>query len=85
MALSIRNPRAERLARQIAAESGESIPEAVIHALEEKLRRLRERRGAPDVAEELIRISVHCKAMQDAGQRDSDGTIDSGGKAPRKP
>jgi antitoxin VapB len=40
MTLSIRNPRAEKLAREVAAESGESLTEAIIHALEERLVRL---------------------------------------------
>ena len=41
MALSIRNPRAEKLAREVAAESGENLTEAIIHALEERLERLK--------------------------------------------
>ena len=35
MALSIRILRAERLARQVAAESGDSLAEAIVHALKE--------------------------------------------------
>ena len=40
MALSIRNPRAEKLAREVAAESKESLTQAIIHALEDRLERL---------------------------------------------
>ncbi len=40
MPLSIRNPRAEQLAREVAAESGESMTQVVIHALEEQLQTL---------------------------------------------
>ena len=72
MALSIRNPRAERLARQIAAESGESLTEAIIHALEERLQRMKGRRTAPDVAEEIIKISRRCRALPDNDQRSED-------------
>ena len=34
MALSIRNPKAERLAREVAERTGESLTQAIIHALE---------------------------------------------------
>jgi antitoxin VapB len=72
MALSIRNPRAEKLARQIAAESGESLTEVIIHALEERLQRLKGQRNAADVAEEIIKISLRCKALLDKDQRSAD-------------
>jgi len=37
--LNIRNPRAHELAVEVAARNGESLTEAVIHALEERLER----------------------------------------------
>ncbi len=37
MALSIRNERAEKLAREMAMESGENLTQAVIRSLEERL------------------------------------------------
>jgi len=39
MALSIKNPETERLARELAEFTGETITEAVTSALREKLRR----------------------------------------------
>ncbi|MEM5787541.1 MAG: type II toxin-antitoxin system VapB family antitoxin [Syntrophobacteraceae bacterium] len=72
MALSIRNPRAEKLARQIAAESGESLTEVIIHALEDRLQRLKGRRTATDVAEEIIKISRRCRALPDKDHRGAD-------------
>jgi len=44
MALSIRNDSAERLARQVAEETGESITEAIRKALEERWSRLSRKR-----------------------------------------
>jgi len=44
MALSIRNDSAERLARQVAEETGESITEAIRKALEERWSRLNRKR-----------------------------------------
>ncbi len=43
MGLSIRNSKAEQLARQVAAETGETLTDAIIAALEERLLRLRGR------------------------------------------
>jgi len=72
MALSIRNPQAEKLARQVAAETGESLTEAIIHALEERLERLKGRRTAFDVADEIMRISHRCRALPERDQRCAD-------------
>lgn len=45
--LNIRNPKTDRLARELADATGESITEAVGRALEERLARVRgKRRGA---------------------------------------
>ena len=76
MALSIRNPRAEKLARQVAAESGESLTEAIIHALEERLERIKGRRTTTDLAEELMKISRRCKALPEKDQRSADEILD---------
>ena len=72
MALSIRNPRAEKLARQVAAESGENITEAIIHALEDRLERLKGRRTATDVAEEIMKISLRCRVLPEKDQRSAE-------------
>jgi antitoxin VapB len=72
MALSIRNPRAEKLAREVAAESGESITEAIIHALEERLIRLKGRRSTTEIADEIMKISLRCRALPEKDQRGAD-------------
>ena len=41
MGLNIKNEKVERLAREVAAETGESLTSAIQHALEERLLRLR--------------------------------------------
>jgi antitoxin VapB len=72
MPLSIRNPKTEKLARELAAESGETITQAINHALEERLARLRGRSTAPDLAEEILKISKRCSAIPDRDQRPAD-------------
>jgi antitoxin VapB len=46
MALSVKNPEADRLARELTATTGESITDAVVIALRERLERLRGDRAA---------------------------------------
>ena len=45
MALYIKNPEGERLARELAARTGETITETVVKALRERLRRENARTG----------------------------------------
>lgn len=72
MALSIRNPKTERLARELAAESGKNITQAITNALDERLERLRGRRTATDMAEEIMKISKRCRSISDKDRRTPD-------------
>ena len=78
MALSIRNAKAEKLARELAAESGENITQAIIRALEERLERLRGRSTAIDMAEEITKISKRCSEIPDLDQRSPDEILGYG-------
>lgn len=46
MALSVKNPEADRLARELTAATGETITDAVVIALRERLERVRGRQAA---------------------------------------
>jgi antitoxin VapB len=72
MAISIKNDRAEKLACQVAAETGESLTDAVIHSLEERLERLKGRRSAPDLAKTLMAIGRRCSALPDLDTRSAE-------------
>ncbi len=48
MGISIKNDRTERLARELARETGESLTTAITRALEERLARLEDRRSPAD-------------------------------------
>ena len=63
MALSIRNPKTEALAREVAAETGENITAAVTVALEERLEKVRGRRTVPNLVAEIMQISRRCSAL----------------------
>jgi antitoxin VapB len=78
MPLSIRNPRAEALAREVARETGESITQAIATALEEKLERVRGRRTADDLVAEITAISRRCAALPTLDNRTEDEILGYG-------
>ena len=72
MALSIKNEEADRLARELTSETGESMTQAVINARRERLLRLRGRRRATDLKEELAAIRTRCAALPVKDARSAD-------------
>jgi antitoxin VapB len=61
--LSIKNPEADRLARELAEATGETITETVVRALRERLRRVRGRSRPVALREELRAIRERCAAL----------------------
>jgi antitoxin VapB len=62
MALYIEDPEADLLANELVRYTGESVVQAVIVALRERLER-EKRRGHMSLAEELVRIGKECAAL----------------------
>lgn len=60
IALSIKHPEAARLARELAAATGETLTEAVLNALRERLTRQRGKSRSPRVRDELRAIRERC-------------------------
>jgi antitoxin VapB len=75
MALNIRNPEAERLAAEIARQTGETKTDAVIKALEDRLARVRREKGKRRLADELEEIARHCAALPVLDPRSADEII----------
>lgn len=63
MALSIKDPEADRLARELAARTGETLTETVVVALRERLARQTGRPGAVPLRDELATIRRRCAAL----------------------
>jgi len=63
MPLSIKHPEADRLARELAAQTGESITDAVIIALRERVARYRGRRAKRRVLEDIARIQTRYRSL----------------------
>lgn len=72
MALHIKNPATERLARQVAAETGESLNVAVQRSLEERLERVKGRLSAPGLVATLLEISRRCSSLPELDSRPAD-------------
>jgi antitoxin VapB len=72
MALSIKHPEADRLARELADATGETLTEAIIRALRERLRREQGRRRGPRLRDEIRAIRRRCAALPVRDHRSPD-------------
>jgi antitoxin VapB len=72
MALNVKNPEADRLAHELAEKTGETITEAVINALRERLVRENGRRSPRPLKDEILAIGKRCAALPDLDQRTAD-------------
>ena len=62
MALSIKDPEADRLAREVAKATGETLTAAVVQSLRERLARVRRPRGGR-LSEQLLAIGQRCAQL----------------------
>jgi len=72
VALSIKNAKAERLAKELAREQGTTVTASVIDALEQALRRSRGRKAAPSVRDAILEVSERCAALPDLDTRSAE-------------
>ncbi|MGA2535286.1 MAG: type II toxin-antitoxin system VapB family antitoxin [Terracidiphilus sp.] len=73
MPLSIKAPEADRLARQLAAVTGETITDAVIVAMRERLaREERKRTDQEALLEDIRAIAHHCASLPVLDDRTED-------------
>ena len=76
MALSVKAPEADRLAREVAARTGETLTEAVVVALRERLVRLRGRPRRRPLRDELRDIGTRCAALPTLDARAPNDLLD---------
>ena len=71
MALSLKDKETDRLAREVAALTGETLTDAI--RIAERLERERLRRGqSTQLADRLMEIGRHCAALPDVDARSAD-------------
>jgi antitoxin VapB len=75
MALSIKDPEADRLARAIAKATGETLTAAVVQSLRDRLARVRRARAKRRLADELDKIALHCAALPVRDRRSAEEII----------
>jgi len=76
MALSIKDKETDRLAREVAALTGEKLTDAIRKALAERLERERLRRGvATRLADRLEQLGRECAALPDYDPRSADDIV----------
>lgn len=76
MALSLKDKETDRLARAVAALTGETLTDAIRTALAERLEREQRRRGqVGPLAERLLAIGEHCAALPDLDSRSPDDIV----------
>lgn len=76
MALSIRNPKAEKLVKEIVAITGGKITQEIINALEDRLENLRGRNRYTDTFDEIIKISNRCSSLPELDKRSPDEILE---------
>ena len=75
MALSIKDPETDRLARALAEATGESITEAIRRALEERLSRETQRRAHYPLETAVRRVQERLASLPVLDARDADDLL----------
>lgn len=75
MAISIRSSKAEALARDIAARTGETMTQAIVVALEDRLSRLRSRREAGTAARQILTVARRISRRRTRDTRTPDAIL----------
>jgi antitoxin VapB len=76
LALSLKDKETDRLARQVAALTGETLTDAIRKALAERLERERLRRGQPaNLADRLEALGKECAALPEYDTRSPEAIV----------
>jgi antitoxin VapB len=72
MPLNISDPVTEKVVRDLAALTGETVTTAVRRAAEERLQRVRRRLGGRILVAEILEIAEHCASLPDLDTHPAD-------------
>lgn len=72
MALSVKDPEADRLAREVANRTGETLTTAIIVALRERLSRMKSRPRRRPLRDQLREIGRRCASLPTLDDRPAD-------------
>jgi antitoxin VapB len=74
MPFSIKDPEADRLVRELAGRTGETLTEAIVVSVRERLQRIRPKRTMT-LAEEIGRIAKRCASRPVRDKRSPDDIL----------
>jgi antitoxin VapB len=72
MAINIKDPKTDSLAREVAKRTGETITDAIRNALQERLQRLASKSAAPTKRDKLYEILERVDALPRLDSRTDD-------------
>jgi antitoxin VapB len=72
MPLNIKDPATEKLVRELAALTGETVTTTVRRAAEERLQRVRRGQTGRSLAAEILEIGKRCASLPDLDTRTAD-------------
>ena len=75
MALNIKDPKTEKVVRELAAVTGEGVTGAIRKAAEERLQRVRRHQTGRSLAAELLEIGARCAALPELDHRSAEQII----------
>lgn len=75
MAINIKNPETYRLARELAAATGETLTQAITEALRERLATIRQHRQTALMVREVARIQQAVRELPDRDSRPPDDIL----------
>ena len=75
MAISLKDPEADRLAREVAARTGETLTEAIVVALRERLARLAPKRRRRPLRDDLRDIARRVAELPTLDERTPDDIL----------
>ena len=75
MAISIKDSETDRLAREVASATGESLTTAIANSLRERLDRLHAASRTTDLLSDLRAIAKRCATLPELDSRSSDAIL----------
>ena len=75
MAMSIKSPEAEELARKLAGTTGETLTGAIVAALRERLDRIERQSQSALLADQLNEIALRAASLPEQDMRMSEGIL----------
>jgi antitoxin VapB len=75
MAFNIKNPETDRLAKELARATGESLTTAITRAIQDRLDQIIRKTASPRLIAEILRVQEYVASLPDKDARSADEII----------